>query len=204
MGALEGCDDTTDAAAEGTADEADEEVAEREKPEVESLHFSAGLKAMADGRQAEVLALASFQGWPFVNEVDPKLGRTLLHWAAAKGWDDVCAAMLDRVEFLIPDAFDKDRATALHLAAASRNVGCVEAILANERFTAINARDLCDRTALHLAALRGDSDCYEVIASHEACELGLPDHTGKCAAEYAVERGIQVALPEAVLAPVDL
>merc|ERR1712232_236868 len=202
MGAAEGTADELEE--EDEEDEKDEEVVERETPEVESLHFSAGLKAMADGRQGEVLALASFSGWPFVNQVDPKLGRTLLHWAAAKGWQDVCAAMLERHEFILPDAFDKDRATALHLAAAHGNIECVEVLLAAPRFTAVNARDICDRTALHLAALRGDHECYEVIASSAACDLFLPDCVGKCAAEYAVERGIEVLLPEAVEAPVAL
>lgn len=157
-------------------------------PEVD-LKASAGIDLVNAGRLEEAVALVNHPDWPFVNERN-SYGRTLLHLAAARGSAPLCEAVLDRMDFELADAVDKDQATALHLAAANRRAECCAAILESELFTAVNAQDVQNRTALHLAALRGDAACYDAILAHEACDSKLRDGRQRTAHDYGRERGL--------------
>jgi len=160
----------------------------------QDITFMAGINAINEGRFDDARAITANMDWRFVNQVDTS-SNTVLHLAALKGLDDVCRNLLGREDFLSCDSKNKNHATALHLAAGNKHVGCVRAIVEGGRFTAVNARDMLDRTALHLAALRSDAESYEAIASHKECRPGIPDRYGKSAAEYALERGLNVELP---------
>lgn len=155
-----------------------------------------GLMLLKSGRIQECIALIKTV-WPFINQLDDdkNRSRTLLHWAAREGEPDVCEAVLDREDWKRTDQMDLDRATALHLAAANRHVECCIAIVASGRCQAVNQTDMRDQTALHLAAVRGDVECYNAILAHEGIDLSVRDFRDKLAAEYAIERGMDVEMP---------
>eukprot|EP00929_Paragymnodinium_shiwhaense_P095255 TRINITY_DN56275_c0_g2_i1.p1 TRINITY_DN56275_c0_g2~~TRINITY_DN56275_c0_g2_i1.p1 ORF type:complete len:473 (-),score=158.45 TRINITY_DN56275_c0_g2_i1:136-1554(-) len=186
------------------AQEAEEEAAALAAWEAREIpyHHTAALEAVEEGRVDDCLRLLNDPMWKFVNEKDSK-GRTVLHAAAMYGYEAVCTAILNRHDFKHPDVFDKERSTALHLAAARKLPECVRAICDSSAFKAVNAADLLCRTALHISAIRADEQCYDIIINHPDCDPAILDHSGRCAPEYAVERGMDVELPDMV-APIDV
>ncbi|CAE7022404.1 unnamed protein product, partial [Symbiodinium natans] len=84
------------------------------------LGHRAGFDAVADGRLEDAMALVTLPMWPFTNELNAR-GWTLLHVAAHGGFEELCAALCQRKDFLNVDMPDKEFwATPLHLAAGKR------------------------------------------------------------------------------------
>jgi len=170
----------------------------------ESVEYTctAGYELVAADRIHDAESLVKDREWRFVNETDHR-GRTLLHIAAAQGLSNLCSLILEREDFTKLESLDKERATALHLAAANRQASCCRAIVESGRLGQVNAVDLNGQTALHLAALRADEESYKTISSHRACDAALPDRFGRSAAEYAVERYLDVELPEPLASQIE-
>eukprot|EP00435_Cladocopium_sp_Y103_P045844 s2161_g13.t1 len=161
-------------------------------PLPEDMGYQAGFKAVEDDRLEDALALARSSLWPFTNEVNSR-GWTLLHMAAFRGLEELCALMCQRKDFKGVDRPEKDFwATALHFAAGKRRPECCRAIVESGRCLEVNAKDNKGHTPLHLAALRGDKESYAAIAAHPDCNPLLPDNDGKSALEYAADRGLEV------------
>ncbi|CAJ1383612.1 unnamed protein product [Effrenium voratum] len=161
-------------------------------PLPEDIGYQAGFQAVAENRVADAVALAMSPFWPFTNELTPH-GWTLLHMAAHKGHEELCAAMCQRKDFLGVDLPDKEFcATALHIAAGKRRASCCSAIVESGRCKQVNSKDINGQTALHLAALRADRESYAAIAAHPDCNPLLPDKHGRSAVEYAADRGLEV------------
>lgn len=161
-------------------------------PLPEDMGYQAGFKAVEDDRLEDALALARSSLWPFTNEVNSR-GWTLLHLAAFRGFEELCALMCQRKDFKGVDRPEKDFwATALHFAAGKRRPECCRAIVESGRCLDVNAKDNKGHTPLHLAALRGDKESYAAIAAHPDCNPLLPDNDGKSALEYAADRGLEV------------
>lgn len=172
-----------------------EEPEEPEYPEVADFNYRAGLAAVQTGCLEEAMALATHKLWCFTNEVDDK-GWTMMHHAAHRGYEELCAALCERMDFKCVDLPDKAfLSTPLHLAAGMRRVGCCRALVNSGRDIKVNAIDLDGRTPLHLAALRADEECYIAIHAHEDCDPCIPDKNGKSPAEYAADRGLEVEVP---------
>mmetsp|Transcript_48582 Transcript_48582/g.77314 ORF Transcript_48582/g.77314 Transcript_48582/m.77314 type:complete len:549 (+) Transcript_48582:53-1699(+) len=175
-----------------TDEEAGEEGPPPPPPLPEDMGYRAGFKAVEDDRLEDALALARSSLWPFTNEVNAR-GWTLLHLAAFRGFEELCALMCQRKDFKGIDQPEKDFwATALHFAAGKRRPECCRAIVESGRCLDVNAKDNKGHTPLHLAALRGDKESYAAIAAHPECNPLLPDNDGKSALEYAADRGLEV------------
>lgn len=163
----------------------------------------AGFTAISEGRFDDVLGLIAEPMWVFVNNVDDKK-KTLLHHAATKGCEDLCEALLARSDFKTANDTDCHRSTALHMAVVCQKAECCRVIIEHPKFTAVNAVDFRSRTALHLAAMHGNEEIYQTISAHPNCSAALPDFEGRCAAEIAQSRGMDVDLPEIITATADL
>lgn len=176
------------------------EVAQMEQEMLENrpeeMGATAGFRLIKQGRIQDTISLIR-SAWPFINQIDDDQSRcrSLLHHAAHRGEPDVCEAILDRQDWRQTDHMDLDRATALHVAAATRQIECCIAIVSSGRCKQVNSTDMRDQTALHLAALRGDGECYNAILAHEDIDLSVRDYKNKLAAEYAIERGLEVDMP---------
>eukprot|EP00439_Symbiodinium_sp_Y106_P054680 s5696_g7.t1 len=132
----------------------DEEEGPTRPPLPEDMGHRAGFQAVSDGRLEDAMVLASLPLWPFTNELNSR-GWTLLHVAAHGGFEELCAALCHRKDFLCIDMPDKEFwATPLHLAAGKRRPECCNAIVQSGRCAKVNATDLNGQTPLHLAALR--------------------------------------------------
>mmetsp|Transcript_12901 Transcript_12901/g.27941 ORF Transcript_12901/g.27941 Transcript_12901/m.27941 type:complete len:545 (-) Transcript_12901:34-1668(-) len=170
----------------------DEEEGPTRPPLPEDMGHRAGFQAVSDGRLEDAMVLASLPLWPFTNELNSR-GWTLLHVAAHGGFEELCAALCHRKDFLCIDMPDKEFwATPLHLAAGKRRPECCNAIVQSGRCAKVNATDLNGQTPLHLAALRGDESSYMAIAAHPDCDPMLPDKHGRSPCEYAAARGLKV------------
>ncbi|CAE7653041.1 unnamed protein product [Symbiodinium necroappetens] len=103
----------------GLTDE-DEEEGPTRPPLPEDMGHRAGFQAVSEGRLEDAMVLASLPLWPFTNELNSR-GWTLLHVAAHGGFEELCAALCRRKDFLCVDMPDKEFwATPLHLAAGKR------------------------------------------------------------------------------------
>lgn len=114
-------------------------IVQAEPPVSEALHT-----ALKERNIAAALAILEHPRLSFINEIEPKSGWTLLHFAACRRMDEVGICLVKRPDFKvvnarIPKGCWGAGATALHFAAATGLVELVKTIVSSKDFKELGA-----------------------------------------------------------------
>jgi len=113
------------------------------------------------------------------------LGRTPLHYAAARGRREVVCLLLQRKAD--PNAIDEARATALHRAAARGHEVIVSLLVRGS--AAVDAQCLLQMTALHYAA-KGNHEGTVKALLRSGADVKLIDNRGRRAGEVTTNESV--------------
>jgi ankyrin repeat protein len=135
-----------------------------------------------------------------VNAQD-KLGRSALHWAAARG-EVECAKLL--APSTKPILHDKDGWTPLHEAVIRRHNNVVEVLLQNGHSADI--RDKRERTVLHWAAEYGNREVVRMLVEKGLAKtiVNLIDKEHDSALHRAARNGYKIIIEELVQCGADI
>lgn len=137
-----------------------------EVPELEPGALRAAIKEQDERR---VLQLLRRRQLPGLNQVEPD-GRTLLHRALLRGFQEAARVLAAREDFREINAANQGGSTALHLAAYYGFLPVCEAIAARADFTELLSPDDCRCTALDWARAAGYQAIVELLENAEAAQ----------------------------------
>ena len=140
-----------------------------------------------------------------VNAQD-ELGRSALHWAAARG-EVECAKQLAHHPSTKPILQDEDGMTPLHEAVIRRHKDVVEVLLqSGEICDGADIKDNGGRTVLHWAAEYGNGEVVQMLVKKEPVKktANLPDNEHDSALHRAARNGYKMIVEELVFCGADV